>query len=274
VSGVTRDQFEKLSTALKPDLTDEQKRTFAQNYGKMLIFADAARGLGLENDPKVLQIMQFAKNQILLQAISEHYSAEYAHPSDQQIDDYYRQNSKKYGESTLQRLVIPRKPAAADTPKSSDAEETAYVDQVRQKWVAGGDPVKLQSEAMEHAGIKQQAPDVNVGPKLPGSLPVAQEGVFDLKAGEISQPFADPAAFYLYKVVSVRQIPLSEVKDSIARTVSQQLIKDKMDSIANSATPVLNETYFGPASATPASQGPMSAPHRQSAPPPGPGPSK
>lgn len=246
VSSVTKEQFEKLTNALKPDITPDEKRILAQNYGKLLVFADAARALGLENDPKVRELLNFYQDQILAQAVSQHYTQEYAHPSDQQVEDYYKQNSKKYQEVTLQRIVVPRITGATDKPKPSEADEKVYVEQIREKWVGGGDPAKLQAEAMEHAGAKAPAPSVDLGTRRPGSLPVQHEAVFDLKASEISQPYSDPSSFYLYKVVSAREIPLSEVKDSIARQLSQQMMRDKMESIANSVTPELNETYFGP----------------------------
>lgn len=244
VSSVTKEQFEKLTNALKPDLSADEKRNLAQNYGRLLVFADTARALGLENDPKVQEMFNFYKDQILAQAVNQHYSQEYAHPSDQQIEQYYNQNKKKYLEATLQRIIVPKKTGTTDTP--SETEGNAYVEQVREKWVAGGDPAKLQTEAMEHAGVKQAGPDVNVGARRPGTLPVQHETVFQLKAGEVSQAYNDPSASYLYKVVSIREIPLAEVRDTIGRQLSQQMIKDKMESIASSVTPELNETYFGP----------------------------
>ncbi len=247
VSSVSKEQFEKLAMALKPDLTAEQKRTFAQNYAKLLVFADAARSLGLENDPKVQETYKFVEDQILLEAINQHYSQEYAHPTDQQVEDYYKQNTKKFTEATIQRVIIPRIVSGAEKPKPSDAEEKEYVEQIREKWVGGADPAKLQDETMEHAGVKAPTPDVNVGAKRPGTLPVQHEAIFDMKAGEVSQPFSDASAFYLYKVVSVREIPFADAKQSIATDLSKQLMRDKMESIANSVTPQLNDTYFGPA---------------------------
>jgi hypothetical protein len=249
VTTVTKAQFEKLTTALKPDMSADQKRNFAQHYGTLLVFANAGRSLGLENDPKFQLILQFATNQILVDTLREHYTDEFAHPSDQQINDYYKQNSKKYSEAKLQRVIIPRVQPGGDKPKPSEADEKTYVDQVRQKWAAGGDPTKLQNEAFEHAGLKAPSPDVNVGDKRPGSLPTAHDTVFELKQGDISQPYSDASAFYLYKVISVRDIPVSEVKDSIAHTLSQQELKDKLESINASVTPVLNDTYFGPPTA-------------------------
>ena len=68
---------------------------------------------------------------------------------------------------------------------------------------------------------------MNIGARRPGSLPEAHEGVFELKAGEFSPVYSDPAAFYIYKVVSVREVPLSEVKAQITQTVAASEVQRK-----------------------------------------------
>jgi len=272
VSGVTREQFEKMIKALsQPDrpMPPDLMRNFATQYAKLLTFSDAARAMGLENSPQVQQIMQFVKNQVLTEALNRQITEEFAHPTDQQIEDYYKQNSKKYLEVTLQRIIIPHGQVVADKPKPSDADEKAYAEQIDKRWVAGEDPEKLEKEATEHANISTPPANVNIGPRTPGTLPEAHESVFDLKPGEVSQVFADPASFYIYKVVSVRQIPLSEVKAKISTTLSRQLVADKIQEIQGSVTPVFNDTYFGPErpAVNPAPR--VIAPRRPGPPPPG-----
>jgi hypothetical protein len=250
VSSLTREQFEKLTNALQPAdkgaVPPEVRRRFATQYAKLLTFADAARELGLENDPKVHEIYKFAMTQILAESLNQHYMDAYAHPTDQQVQEYYDQNAKKYKEVTLQRIIIPVNQGNADKPKPTEDEMKAYAVKIRERWVAGEDPVTLQKEAMEHNGVKTTAPDVNVGPRRPGSLPQAHEVVFDMKANEITDPFSDAAAVYIYKIVSVRQVPVSEVKAQISQTLQHQLYTDKIQQIQSSVTPVLNEAYFGP----------------------------
>jgi parvulin-like peptidyl-prolyl cis-trans isomerase-like protein len=254
-------------------------RNFATQYAKLLIFSDAARSAGLENDPRVLQLMQFVQKQILTEALNAHITEEYSHPTDQQIEDYYKQNSKKYIEVTLQRIILPRNRGNAEKPKPSEAEEKAYADQIQKRWVAGEDPEKLEKEATEHSGVTTPPANVNVGPRRPGTLPEAHESVFDLKPGEISVVFTDPASFYIYKVVSVRTIPLSEAKASITSTLQRQLVADRIQQVQSSATPVLNDSFFGPerpqVQPTPRNINPRRAmppaPGAGAAPPPGPG---
>ncbi len=255
VSTMTRQQFEQLTNALQPadkgPVPPDIRRKFATQYAKLLTFADAARELGLENDPKVQQIFHFAQNQILAEALNQHYVEKYAHPTDQEIQAYYDQNKKKYFEATLQRIIVPMQQATADKPKPDQEAQKAMAEKLRQRWVAGEDPTKLEKEAMDSSEVKTSPPDVNVGARRPGSLPEAHEGVFDLKAGEISPVYADPAALYIYKVVSVRQVPLSEVKTQISQTVQRESFSQKLEAIQKAVTPELNDAYFGPE--TPAS---------------------
>jgi hypothetical protein len=249
-SSLTRQQFEELTGALQPSdkgpVPADVRRRFATQYAKLLTLSDAARELGLENDPKVQQIFTFARNQILAEALNQHYVSEYSHPTDQQIQTYYDQNKKKYLEATLQRIIIPMQQVTADKPKPDQDAQKALAEKIRTRWVAGEDPTKLEKEAMDSSEVKTTAPDVNVGARRPGSLPEAHEAVFDLKAGDVSPVYADPAAFYIYKVVSLRQVPLSEVKTTISQALQRQLYSDKIAEIQNTVTPVLNDAYFGP----------------------------
>src|SRR5450755_1405299 len=125
VSTVTRSQFEKITNALQPDMAAEAKRGFAANYGRLLVFSDAARALHLENDPNVLHIIQFVSQQVLAEGLKRHYTEQFAHPSDQQVQDYYNQNGSKYLEVTLQRIIIPNSPGTGDKPQASAAQANA-----------------------------------------------------------------------------------------------------------------------------------------------------
>jgi len=278
-SSLTRQQFEELTSALQPaekgPVPPDIRRRFATQYSKLLILSDAARELGLENDPKVQQIFTFARNQILAEALNQHFVEQYSHPTDQQIQEYYDQNKKKYLEATLQRIIIPMPQQNPDKPKPDPEAQKALAEKTRQNWIAGGDPAKLEKDAMDASDIQTSAPDVNIGTRRPGSLPEAHEGVFELKAGELSPVYSDPAAFYIYKVVSIRELPLSEVKTQITQIVQRQQYTEKLEAIQKAVTPELNEAYFGPEQAPSVQQNMMMHPGMQhptpgAAPPPPP----
>jgi len=247
VSSVTREQFEKLVNAMKPGgMNADTRRNFAMQYAKILAFSDQARALGLENDPRYQQILQYVKDQLLVEALTQHYSEEYSHPSDQEIEDYYKQNSKRYVLANLQRVIIPSQPGAAEIKKPTEEEQKAYIEKVRQEWLKGADPAKLQKEALERVGLSGSVPDVNLKDQAPGMIPTTQQGVFDLKPGEISEPFVDPGAAYVYKMISEQQRPLADVKAEISKTLHDTKMRDKLQELTDSVKPKLNEAYFGP----------------------------
>ena len=156
VSRMTREQFEKLTKALspadRPPMPADMMRSFATQYAKLLTFADAAREMGLENDPRVQQICSFAKNQILTEALNQHITEEYSHPTDQQIEDYY--NAKQQEVRRSHAAAHHRSQRIGATPKSPSRprpKKRPTPKRSRQRWVAGEDPEKLEKEAIEHA---------------------------------------------------------------------------------------------------------------------------
>jgi parvulin-like peptidyl-prolyl cis-trans isomerase-like protein len=272
VSAVTREQFEKITNALQPNMPADTKRNFAINYGRLLVFSDAALALHLENDPNVQLLLQFVTKQVLADGVRRRFSDEFAHPTDQQIQAYYDQNKVKYQEATLLRIVIPRNSGSEDKPQPSEAEWKAAAEKLRERWVAGEDPVKLQEAAFAAAGVTGAGtPEISLGARRQGSLPAGQDSVFQLKPGDVSPVFFDPAAAYIYKVVSARQVPLTEERESISQTLQKQMLQEKLEEINKSATPELNEQYFGPppGGASPGMPaGPGSAPAPQATHPP------
>lgn len=246
VTAVSREQFEQMANAVKPGMTTDARRNFAIQYGKILAFSDQARALGLQDEPRFKEILQFVTDQLLTERLNEHYSNEYTNQSDQKIEEYYKQNLHKYIEAELQRIIIPSQPAAAEVTKPTDAEQKAYVDKVRQQWVAGADPATLQKEAFARMGLSGSTPDVNLKNHTPAMIPPDQASVFDMKPGEISQPFTDTAGSYIFKMVSEKEKPLSDVKAQIAKTLHDQMMRDKIQELTESVKPELNEAYFGP----------------------------
>jgi len=248
VSSVSRQQFEAVSNSGgKRTSTVDSRRNFAIDYAKMLLFSDQARSLGLENDPKFKDILTYVKDQLLTQALYQYWSDKFMDQPDSKVEEYYKQNSRKFLQGNFQRIIIPSQPAAADIKKPTEEEEKAYVEKLRQQWVAGADPATLQKEALSRMGLNGSVPDVNLKDQTPAMFPESHESIFDMKPGEISQPFTDAGASSIYKLVTVSEKPLSEVKPLIVKTLHDQMMKEKIEELQNAAKPVLNEAYFGPA---------------------------
>jgi len=77
-------------------------------------------------------------------------------------------------------------------------------------------------------------------------LPPAQASVLDLKTGEISAVFSDQSGYFIYKVGKKEVEPLDKVKEEIRSSLRTQRVQEQMQSVQKSATPTLDESYFGP----------------------------
>lgn len=246
VTSVNRAQFEQLANAVKPGMSADARRNFAMQYAKILAFSDQARALGLENDQRFKDILQFVTDQLLVESMNQYWSDKFAEQPDSKIEEYYKQNSRKFLDAAFQRVIIPSQPAAAEIKKPTEAEEKAYTEKLRQQWAAGADPATLQKEALARMGLTGSVPDVNMKDMTPGMVPEAHQSIFDMKPGEVSQVFTDAGASYIYKLVSEQEKPLSEVKAQIAKTLHDQEMRDKIQELQASVKPVLNDAYFGP----------------------------
>ena len=119
-------------------------------------------------------------------------------------------------------------------------------DKLHARAAAGESFTKLQAEAFTVAGLKTKAPSVKMGKVRRSGLPPAHASVMDLKTGEISSVLSDQSGYFIYKVGAKETEPLDKVKDEIRATLRSQRMQDQMRALQQSATPVLDDAYFGP----------------------------
>jgi parvulin-like peptidyl-prolyl isomerase len=141
----------------------------------------------------------------------------------------------------------------------------AEADKLRARAAAGEDFSKLEAEAYQAAGFKTTPPQVKMTKVRRNALPPTQATVFDLKTGDVSPVITDMSGYYIYKVGEKDTIPLAQVHDEIFGSLKSQRLQDSMQAVQQSATPTLNDDYFGAGPATP--QG-MPDPHRMRPKPP------
>ncbi len=146
----------------------------------------------------------------------------------------------------------------ADKAKQEQGQQELdkLADSMRERAAKGEDFAKLQKEAYEAAGMKMEAPTVNLPKVRRTGLPPAHAAVFDLKVGDVSQVISDNGGHYIYKVVSKDELPLDQVSQEIHNTLKNQRMKDEMEQYTSSYHVETNEAYFGP----PGPQGPMGRP--------------
>jgi hypothetical protein len=255
---ITREQFEKLMSAIQPNMPPRARRQFANRYVNALVMSQKAEQLGLDKGEKFQERTKLARIQILSQELSQEIQEKASQISDQDLQDYYNKNKADFEEAQLHRIFIPRtqqqttkgpKLTAAEQKKRSAEGEAAMkeeAEKVRTRAAAGEDMKKLQAEAFQLAGIKSTSPTTDMGKVRRSSLPPNQESVFDLKTGSVSQLFSDQSGYFVYKVGAKTTPTLDSVKDEIQGTLRSQRMQDEMQAVQKSATPTLDEAYFGP----------------------------
>jgi hypothetical protein len=261
---ITRAEFEKLVDALAPNMAPPARRQLATRYAMGLVMAHEAHKMGLDQGPRFEELLRIARVQVASQQLGHALQEKATQVPDKDIEDYYRNNSAAYDEVSLERILIPKArqtPPPATKAKLSDAEakkreqdgEAAMktkAEALRVRAAAGESFSKLQDEAYLFAGLKTKPPSPTLGRVRRGNLPPSHIAVMDLKPGTVSALISDPSGFFIYKMGEKGTVPLSTVREEIRGTLQAKRMQDSMQTIQQSATPELNEKYFG---ATPGS---------------------
>jgi peptidyl-prolyl cis-trans isomerase C len=214
----------------------------AVQYSRLVLLATEAEKKGVEKNPEAQQLLQFARMQALAQAMTLQIQKQ-SKPTPVELQKYYESNPQRFTELTLQRLMLPLKPDAEG--KTNEAEMKTAADQLRQRAAGGADFKTLQAEAYDKTGLPNPPETKQV--ILATALPPSQQSVLQLKPGEVSQVIQEPGALYIYKLDSVRQIPLDQVKNEIESTLTQEKYLKAMEALLASSEPKLNPDYFGAA---------------------------
>lgn len=252
---ITRAQFERLASALNPEMPIATKRQLAEAYPRLLLFAQKAREKGVDKNPQFQEMLKFATLQLLAQTLTRDLQKKAGDVPQAEIEKYYNDNPDKFQEVELLRIFVPKeKQTAAAAGSAAPAKSDAAADQAAMKAeaekihseaAAGGDFQKLQQEAFDAAGIKSQSPTVNLGKITREGLPANHQKVFDLQPGQVSELLDDPGGYYVYKVASKAKVPLDQAKGEIHNMLQQQAFRQEMEAMIGSVKPELNQAYFG-----------------------------
>ena len=275
---VTKAEFEKLANALAPNATPQQKKQLAGVLPRLIAMANEAKQRGMDQSEQYTQILEYVKMQVLSQQLQRQLQEEAADISDADIEKYYKDNPDAFEQYNVDRIFVPRTKqveaeAADDDEKNEkltaqqkkakeDAEQgkkqenekamTQLAEKLRTSAAAGEEITKLQKEAFDAAGMKIEAPTVNLPSVRRNGLPQAHTAVFDLKPGAVSQVISDAGGYYIYKMNSKTMVPLEQAKSEIKGRLQNDRMREKTEKLNSSFSSVSNEAYFGPGGVGPA----------------------
>ena len=253
---ITKAQFERVIDAVQPEMPARARREFALDYVDFLMMARKAEEMGLDKGPAFEEQMKLARVQVLSRDLKQAMLQKASKISDKAIEAYYLSNSHKFQKAEVERIYIPKahQPLSELEPVAADFErqkrtvqfEGAMKDEadlLHARAIAGEDFASLQANAYSVAGIKSTLPAITMVIRRT-SLPLAQASIMDLKVGEVSSVFADPNGYFIYKIKAKEMLTLDQARDEIIATLRTQMMQNEMRNIQESATPLLEESYF------------------------------
>ena len=249
---ITRAQFERLTDALGIGEDRSNRIRTAVRYPEMLLYAQKARELELEKDPRFQEKVKYTYLQLLWQSQNEDLARKANDVSDAEVEQQYRQHPEMFEQVDLLRIFVPNERKHSNIPGSPAkieelraADEAAMkteAEQIRRKAVAGGDFEKLELEAYRFAGYgPDDAPDIKLGMTNRAEMPREYtKAVFDLKPGRVSGLIVAPQGWHIVKVQSRATIPLREAKHLLQRL----RLQEAQDSLKSSIGADFNNAYF------------------------------
>jgi PPIC-type PPIASE domain len=246
---VTRSEFEKFASAVDPAMSPKAKGQFAESYARFLLLARAARRQGLDKDPRFQKLVELTELQLLAQTYLQALQDKSRQISPEELEKFYRENSKLFEVADLLRIYVPGNPSAEEQDASQDPASEKPInmktvaEKLRSRAVAGEDFAGLQKEAFQSAHM-ESSPSVNVDKMSRSRLGANLQMVFDLKPGEVSPVISNAGAYFIYKLVAKQVPPLESVKEEVERTFQSRRMDEWMKNVNGSAKVSLNQEYF------------------------------
>jgi hypothetical protein len=269
---ITKAQFEKLASAVAPNVTPQVKKQLAGVLPRFIGMSAEAKKRGLDKTPQFEETVKFAKMQILTTQLQRAIQDEAAKVPQDEVEKYYKEHADSFEQFNVDRLFVPRtkqgdaeakeeddkdEKLSDEAKKAKEAEEKAKADQseqamtklaesLRARAAAGEDFAKLQKEAFEAAGMKIESPTVTLPNVRRTGLPPGHAAVFELKPGDVSQVISDSGGHYVYKVSSMDHMTLDQANNEIHSKLQNDRTREMMDKVNNSFKVETNDMYFGP----------------------------
>ena len=255
---LTRQQFETMIASVNisgQTYTKPALRSMAATYVTVLALADAGEKAGVEKDPRFQEFMKVARTRALADAYRRYLEEKYAKPSDEEIEAYYKQNSGKFQQVKIDRIIIPRvNPKRPQEDRNEFAKKARQLAlDIRERAANGEDMDDLQKEAYKTLGIDSQPPPTEVvTPNRRGAfLPATEHDLNALKPGQVTKVEYEPSGFNIYKLRGRMALPLEQAKAEIVRDISQKNIDAALKAATGGVHTDFNEQFFNPYPAGP-----------------------
>jgi hypothetical protein len=235
-------------------------RGVGEKYAMTLALSQKAVSDHLDQDPDIIQRLEFQKQQILAQAEFKKLTDDIQVTPDD-ISEYFNTHKADFEQVEFRQITVRKKPADAKpgVPGLSEAEARARAEEVRTALAGGADPAKLAASYKTPAGVV----NIEVTPRtVSRDTPQGdrEKDIFDLKDGEASEIKDDPQGFSFTQVVKHDDAQLADATKKIATTLRKGKIEAAVDNLKSASNIWLDPDFFAAPAAKPAAATPAAAP--------------
>lgn len=245
---VTRQEFDQMMEIASPGAKTSPgvRQNVARMYAELLAFETPARDSGIQDSREFQLTMQLLRLRTLADLYRRNLERQYATPSKEEVDAYYHQESKRFEEVKLRRIVLPKNNFNAASKDEFEKRALEVADELRERAAKGEDVDQLQREGYVKLGFTGPPPATDVGSRRRASLlPEVSDEVFALNPGQVSKVEKEPYSFVIYKIEAKRTLPLEMVRDEVSREISKHKLEDALKLVTGSIKTDLNQDYFG-----------------------------
>lgn len=247
---LTRQQFEAMVTSINISnqyFTPAALKNLATGYVSVLALANAGEKEGVDKDPRFQELMRVARTRALADAYRRYLQEKYSHPSDEEIEAYYKENLNKFEETKIDRVLVPRAHPKHPQENRAEFEKKARqaAEEIRERAAKGEDMASLQAEAYKTLAIDMQPPQTEISGNRKGIfLPNIEQEINALKPGEVTKVEMEPSGFNIYKLRTRAAMPLERAKPQIASAISQKKLDESLKAATSNVHSDLNEQFF------------------------------
>jgi peptidyl-prolyl cis-trans isomerase C len=230
------------------------KRAFAEQLVQVQVLSDQAMKEKLDQDPKMKMTLTYQRDTVLASAAFAQLQNNLK-VDDAAVEKYYNDHKSEFETLKARHILIRVKGApmqgAPGKPELTDEEALAKAQEIRKKLVGGADFAALAKAESDDTGSATQGGELGEFHK--GMMvPPFEEAAFAAKVNDFSEPVKTPFGYHVIQVESHVTKPLAEAKPDIEKKLRPDLARASVENLAKSAKVVMDDSFFGPATAAPA----------------------
>jgi len=250
---LTRTQFERVLAGLPQQArtqaaTPEGKRALADRLADLEVLAQEARSRGLQSTPDIAAQIKTQDDSILAGAMFQQL-IQSAQPTEEELKASFEARKSEFEQVKARHILVrvqgSRLAARKGQKELTDAEALAKAKELRERIVKGEDFAAVAKA--ESDDIQSGAKGGDLGTLTRGRMiPEFEKAVFDLKAGETSEPVKTQFGYHIVQVQERITPDFAKLRPDLERDLKSEIAQRTVHAMREKSNVKFNPDYFGP----------------------------